>query len=457
MKVTERINEWYLARREVSRTVDLATSLLAYLLYDPPDRLSPLVRDLVGRLRDERLVGLSGPQAGAFTSWLNDHLTANKTVKGMSYYPVHPVLTLPENGEQVRVRDFIRSLAACFSEAEKDALCSVLWSQDRLPLFELTLYDVINWQLDGGGQVAPPAPAARFKGGPADDAPSPADEILLRTKEDLLALSQSKVGIQSYVSHAGRLLAMALARFLLAKAGVCLDLPIYAAPAADSHEGAKTLAHGIIETHRSRFEAALKHQFLAAVNECAANSGCRADPRGEEDAIDLARHLFHRNARVVTAGQYRELRGVYGSFGEIAYYYYWYRSGAGSRFLRQLHTAHLNLAKKAGFASSRSEYSQWHFYWLAPALVETLLLVSRPRLGKRRVLVGDLLRDWRDRYGTAVLIDQQWETAYRTYFQGLGSPEALNEANMRRFTEILSEQGRLHKNSDDFPWVILGD
>jgi hypothetical protein len=46
---------------------------------------------------------------------------------------------------------------------------------------------------------------------------------------------------------------------------------------------------------------------------------------------------------------------------------------------------------------------------------------------------------------------------YQASFRGLGNPEALNEANQRRFNEMLSERGRLHKNSDDFPWVILRD
>jgi len=73
------------------------------------------------------------------------------------------------------------------------------------------------------------------------------------------------------------------------------------------------------------------------------------------------------------------------------------------------------------------------------------------------VLVADLLRDWRERYGLAVLIDPSWDEAYRQNFRGLGSPESLNEANRRRFLEILSEHGRLQKSSDDFPWIVLRD
>ena len=147
----------------------------------------------------------------------------------------------------------------------------------------------------------------------------------------------------------------------------------------------------------------------------------------------------------------------HGSFANIAYHYYWTHGYARNRFLRRLHATHLNLAKKAGIANSRSRYSRWHFYWLAPSLVETLLLVSQPRLDKDRVLVMELLKDWRERYGIAMLIDPQWEEMYRRHFRGLGSPEALNEANQRRFIEILAERGRLHKNSDDFPWVLLRD
>ena len=55
------------------------------------------------------------------------------------------------------------------------------------------------------------------------------------------------------------------------------------------------------------------------------------------------------------------------------------------------------------------------------------------------------------------MINDQWLDLYRDNFRSLGSPDALNDANQRRFMEILSESGRLYKNSDDFPWVILKD
>ena len=86
-----------------------------------------------------------------------------------------------------------------------------------------------------------------------------------------------------------------------------------------------------------------------------------------------------------------------------------------------------------------------------------MLLVSRPRLGCDQMLVVDLLRDWRDRYRLSLLIDDSWEDIYHASFRGLGNPESLNEANQRRFNEMLAERGRLRKNSDAFPWVILRD
>ena len=41
-------------------------------------------------------------------------------------------------------------------------------------------------------------------------------------------------------------------------------------------------------------------------------------------------------------------RDEHGDLCAISYYYYWRRSGATSRFLRQMHAAQLNLSKKAG-------------------------------------------------------------------------------------------------------------
>lgn len=450
-------HDYYQIRREVSQPADLATLLLARLYYDPPARLPSQLSDLIGRLGTGSLAVLSGDGADNFSRWLyQNYLVINKTVKGVSFYPLHPALTLPGNGEGVRVQKFIETLAGVFTTAERDRLVNSLWSDEELPAFEQALYNLVEWELGGQAVASPPA-ADRFKGS-QDAAPalSPAG-ILARTKEDLLALAQVTTGVQSYVTHAGRLLAFALARYLLAQAGLTFDLPIYAAPAADSHPGVKTLAHEIIEVHRSQFEQALQKQFKETLNKAVSQAGYNDSSLTEDGARTLAKQLFDPNSRLIAKGKFYQLKQEHGSFADIAHHYYWSHSGARSRFLRQLHATHLNMAKKAGFASSRSYNSQWHFYWLAPPLVETLLLVSQPRLKVSRLLLIKLLEDWRDRYGLAILVDPTWEDIYRQHFRSLGSPEALNEANQRRFNEILAERGRLHKNSDDFPWVILRD
>lgn len=454
--VSERIYQLYQVRREVSQTPDLAILLLARLVYEPLPCLPAQVADLVKRLEEGRLEGLDGRQKDRFARWLYEHLVVNKTQKGVSFYPIHPVLTLSGNGEGVRVEGFIQELAGCFAPSEREALSQALWATEGLPAFERALYDLIQWQIPEGW-VLPPASTDRFIGCDARAAASSPAGILARAKDDLLALAQVTVGVQAFVAHAGRLLAFVLSRYLLAQAGVDLTLPIYAAPAADTHEGVRTLAHEIIEIHRKRFEIALREQFHGILEEALAERGVKGDPPHEDVARDLAKEIFGTRAKVIPEGAYQRLLQEHGSFVNIAYHYYWFHGGAGNRFLRQLHTTHLNLAKKAGFANSRSRYSQWHFYWLAPALIETLLLISQHRLKRDKVLMVELLNDWRERYGIAVLIDPGWEDSYRRYFPGPGSPEALNEANRRRFGEVLAERGRLHKNSDDFPWVILKD
>jgi hypothetical protein len=450
-------HNYYQIRREVSQPADLATLLLARLRYEPPARLPSQLSELISRLETGSLGVLSGDGANNFSRWLyHNYLVVNKTVKGVSFYPLHPALSLPGNGEGVRVTKFIETLAGAFTPAERDTLVNSLWSDEALPAFEQALYNLVEWELGGQAVASPPA-AGRFSGG-QDAAPalSPAG-ILARTKEDLLALVQVTTGVQSYVTHAGRLLAFALARYLLAQAGLTFDLPIYAAPAADSHPGVKTLAHEIIEVHRAQFEQALQRQFKEALNKAVSQAGYNDRSLTEDAARKLSKQLFDPNSRLVTKDRFDRGKQEQDSFADIAYHYYWSHSGARSRFLRQLHATHLNMAKKAGFANSRSRYSQWHFYWLAPPLVETLLLVSQSRLNVSRLLVVKLLEDWRDRYGLAILVDPTWEDVYRQQFRSLGSPEALNEANQRRFTEILAERGRLYKNSDDFPWVILRD
>jgi hypothetical protein len=459
-RLAEKTAQYYGVRREVSQPADLAMLFLARMLYDVPPKTPRPVLDLVRQLKgepDARPLERVNQQRGGdvFKGWLRRYLMINETIKGTSFYPLHPALAMAGNGEGVRVELFIAALARSFTLVERDELIETLWADERLPPFELMLRDLIRHQLTDE-QVAPPAAADRFEGCNGSASPLSVEGILARTREDLLTLSRVAVGVQAFVVHAGRLLAFALSRYLLARAGVDRDLPIYAAPAADSHQGVKALAHEIIELHRARLEQQLKARFLIHLAESLAEHGITGNPATEQEALMMTQRIFDPASTLVRIGQYPQQLADHGnSFAELAYSYYWSHSGAAGRFLRQLYSTHLNLAKKAGYANSRSQNSRWHFYWLAPSLVETLLFVSQPRFSEDRVLVTTLLHDWHERYGIAVFIDQNWSDAYRHYFPGMGSPEAMNEANQRRFTEILAERGRLHKNSDDFPWVIL--
>lgn len=139
--VSERLYQMYQVRREVSQPADLATLLLARLVYDVPDRLPAEIHELVSRVEQGRLEGLAGRKAPLFARWLYGYLTVNKTVKGVSFYPLHPLLTLPGNGEGQRVDGFLTALARSFTPAERDHLCAVLWSPERMPAFERALYD----------------------------------------------------------------------------------------------------------------------------------------------------------------------------------------------------------------------------------------------------------------------------------------------------------------------------
>lgn len=458
-RVSPRIAQIYNVRREISQPADLTTLLLAQLVYEPPQRRTAEIKTFESRFYNGKLEGISGKNAAAFTRWLYQYLVINDTIRGISFYPIHPALSLSTNGEGTRVQGFIEVLVKSFTLAERTQLIESLWSFDKMPAFEKMIYDLIEWQIPEQG-IAEPADTSRFHPDngllPGNKSSLTAGEAVLRqTKEDLLALGQAGMGVQSFVSHSGRLLSFALTRYLLAQAELSLELPIYAAPAADTHDGVKTLAHEIIEIHRARFAGILERQFRQAVNEVMVELNWAEDPTSETDARELVKTIFHPVANVIPPGHYQDLRQDFGSFTNIAYDYYWAR-GRG-RFLRQLHATHLNMAKKAGIANSRSRYSQWHFYWLAPALIETLLLVTQARTREPRILMANLLEDWYQRYGLAVQINRHWQDIYQHDFRSLGSPEALNEANERRFTEILAERGRLHKNSDDFPWIILRD
>lgn len=454
--VSEKFANLYRARREMSDPADLARLFVARLLYPSDTRLPAAVTDLVKALDGGKLESLTGKKADLFAAWMRDFITLGRRTRGVSFYPIHPILSRSLNREEARADGFILTLIRSFSPDERDQLLDALWG--HLPPFEQAIYDLVAWQIEGLDDVSPTM-VEQVEPGADAGLTSTAVGILDQTREDLLALAVEVSGAQSFTEHAGQLLALALARFFLAQADVDMALPIYIAPAADSHDGVRTLAHEAIEIHRALFERALHRQFEAFYKEAVTEEEGTSDPLDAMVARQLTKRIFHSNANVVPpdSERYDELRMDYGDLCGISYYYYWRRTGASSRFLRQLHTAQLNLAKKAGIANSRSRYSTWHYYWLAPSLVETLLLVSRPRLQRDRMLVVDLLRDWRDRYGLAMLVDDAWEDVYHASFRGLGNPEALNEANQRRFNEILSERGRLHKNSDDFPWVILRD
>jgi len=455
-KVSEKFANLYRARREMSNPADLARLLVARLYYPADTRLPTTVTNLVKALENGEMEGLAGKRADEFAIWVRDFITLGRRTRGVSFYPIHPMLSRPLNREEPRVDGFILALVRSFSPDERRQLFDALWG--NLPPFERAIYDLVEWQIEGTEQI-PLAIVEQAEPGEDSGLTPAAMAILDQTRGDLLALAAEVNGIQSSAEHAGRLLALALTRFFLAQADVDMALPIYIAPAADSHDGVRALAHEAIEIHRALFERALHRQFEAFFQEAVAEERGDPDPLDAMVARELTKRIFHYNANVVPPDpdRYAELRKDHDDLCGISYYYYWRRSGASSRFLRQLHRAQLNLAKKAGIANSRSRYSTWHYYWLAPSLVETLLLVSRPRLKCDRMLVVDLLRDWRDRYGLAMLIDDSWEDVYHASFRGLGNPEALNEANQRRFNEILSERGRLHKNSDDFPWVILRD
>lgn len=449
--VSEKFAELYLARREMSEPADLARMFLARLLYGSQGDTSGLALALAA-LQSGQWQGLKGNQAAEFAEWLRGYLVLVRRVRGVSYYPVHPVLAQANNGDESRCDAFVTALAARFSIGERAQLIDALWG--HLPPFERAIYDLIGWQL-GASAALPSAmsEATRYLSHVTPDALA----VLGDARADLLALAGQVEGAQGYTEHAGRLLALALARFWFAQTGINANFPVYSAPAADSHDGVRALAHEIIEVHRSLFEQALKDQFGRLFTEAATELGLDPDPADAATARTLTKTIFHYNANVVPLDGYASLRAEHGTLCNISLDYYWQSGGAASRFLRQLYAAYLNQAKKAGIANSRSQYSTWHYYWLSPALIETLLLVTRPRLGVNKMLVVELLADWQKRYGLTVFVDSSWQDAYRASFRGLGDPESLNEANRRRLNEILAAQGRLHKNSDDFPWVILKD
>ena len=463
--VSEAIFNKFLVRREVSQTPDLATLLVARLFY--PGGSFQAATAIVKAVLEKQLKQLSvGTELEneAFTAWLQRYLTINSTVKGTSFYPVHPVLSLSTNGERPRVEVFINLVAQKFTEQDQFELYKALWDENNMPPFERVIFYLVKAQtLDPSSNLEP---SFAVSGGATSNPDkvslsTPAQSqaviaVIEQTKQDLLSLAKVTVGIQAFITHAGRLLALALTRYLLLQAGVDLALPIYAAPAADTNEGVRALSHEIIETHRNQFEKALRTLLKQEVEHALTSLNLLATPSDETMAQNTVKKLFRRALTLIPKGQYAELLESYPTMADLADRYYWLEGGSSNRFLRQLHSSHLNLSKKAGIALSRSQQSQWHFYCLSPALVETLLLV-RQAGPETRIQVNELLKEWRARYGLAVIIDETWLGKYRQSFRSFGSPDALDEANRQRFIEILADRGRLYKNSDDFPWVILRD
>lgn len=458
--VPEFLTQRYRIQREVTQSADLVVQLLARLTYAPVRQQPAAVNELVKQIKAAQqgsplpCVDASDQNHERLGRFLWDYLLLLRTTKGQTFYPLHPALTLSTNGEGSRMASFVDALASQFTADEAATLRHRLWSDSRLGGFERVLHDLIDWTV--APDVAPQAEAPVSPVTADSFDPSTPEGLLSGTKSDLLTLAELCTGIQAFTIHAGRLLALSVTRYLLARSSIHLDLPIYAAPSADSHEGAKTLAHEIIEIHRTRFARALRRDFQLALSDALAADGEDGALIDEVQARSISAQLFDPRSNIVPPGQMDQLLAEHGSYSAIAENYYWSHTGARNRFLRLLHATHLNMAKKAGIASSRSRYSQWHFYWLSPDLTETLLLLTQARHPtESRLLVADLLAEWRDRFGLAMLIDDTWISAYREHFRGLGSPEALNEVNRRRFTEVLAERGRLHKNSDDFPWVVL--
>ena len=454
--ISERFSDHYSMRREISQPADLVSLLLRVLFFEKVRKTPAGVKALVERLRTGNLTQIEGrdQERERFTHWLWGYLKVNKTAKGVTFLPLHPALTLPDNGEASRVEKLVTEVARRFDAHQRAELAQALWTAERQPPLERLVYDITEWQL--AEQPTGVADAPAFPHATRGEGPLSTDGILDVLVEDVLTLARETTSIRDFVDHAGRMMAFGLCRHLLVRGGVDLALPIYAAPASDTHAGVKSLAHEILEVHRSRLAQNLEQQFRAFVEDALAEAGHEGAPPDEPTARALVKELFHPLANVVPEGSYLERLREFGDFASMAHHYYWTQGSARGRFLRQLHGTHLNMAYKAGLANKRSRYSQWAFYWLASPLVETLALVSIPR-HEPRVLVADLLRDWRDRYGIAVLIDESWGDYYRTHFRALGNPESLNEANLRRVNEVFAERGRLHKNSDDFPWAILRD
>ena len=153
------------------------------------------MQELLGRLAGGQLERVSGARAVAFAHWLRKHLMITETVRGSrkvaSYCPIHPALSLATNAEGRRVDAFVRHLAGCFSPEERQRLQERLWDPERQPAFERVVFELLSWQLPPGD----PAPPASCPPTLIENAePGTPDGILLRAKEDLLALLRGRRG-----------------------------------------------------------------------------------------------------------------------------------------------------------------------------------------------------------------------------------------------------------------------
>jgi hypothetical protein len=98
-RLAEKTAQYYGVRREVSQPADLATLLLARMLYDVPPKTPRPVLDLVRQLKGEPdaqpLEGVNQQRGGdVFKGWLRRYLMISETIKGTSFYPLHPALTV---------------------------------------------------------------------------------------------------------------------------------------------------------------------------------------------------------------------------------------------------------------------------------------------------------------------------------------------------------------------------
>ena len=208
----------------------------------------------------------------------------------------------------------------------------------------------------------------------------------------------------------------------------------------------KTLAHEIIDYHRGQFQRALAKQFGDAVAAAAGECGEDPDPADEATAARLAAQLFSGRARIVRPERYAEMRERLGSFTEVALAYYWSESARVRAVSPPTpyrppqpreegrHRELTEPAKASGTSTGcRRRWSTRCCWHRARASLKTGFSSQTSWTSGGNAT------------GVALLIDAGWEAEYRRSFRALGSPDALNEANQRRFSEILSSRGRIQE------------